>query len=93
MYIRDKGIFYHQQINQMKLSTVQKMVKFFSTKSKFEKIMNESKRYQFDCNCGKTSSIWDIGGVRYKAYGKPSTLVKCPHCTKIAMRKIYKADI
>ncbi len=74
----------------MKLSTTQKIVKFFSSDSKFEKIMNESKRYQFDCSCGKTSSIWDIGGIRYKAYGKPTTLVKCPHCAKIGMRQIYK---
>lgn len=74
----------------MKLSIAQKIVKFFSTGSKFEKIMEESKRYKFDCTCGKTSDIWEIGGVRYKAYGKPTTLVKCPHCGKIAMRKIYK---
>lgn len=77
----------------MKLSTTQKIVKFFSSNTGFEKIMEESKRYRFDCNCGKTSSIWDIGGIRYKAYGRPTTLVKCPHCGKIAMRKIYKAEL
>ena len=75
----------------MQLSTTQKIVKFFSSPSKFEKIMYESKLYRFDCDCGQTASIWDIGGIRYKAYGKPTTMVKCPHCKKIAMRKIYKA--
>jgi hypothetical protein len=76
----------------MTLSTAQKIVKFFSTTSKFEKIMEESKRYKFDCKCGNTSNIWEIGGVRYKAVGKPTTLVKCPYCGKIAMRKIYKVE-
>lgn len=77
----------------MKLSITQKIVKFFFSDSGFKKIMDESKRYRFDCSCGKTSSIWDIGGIRYKAYGKPITLVKCPHCGKIAMQKIYKAEL
>jgi hypothetical protein len=76
----------------MKISITQKIAKFFTSKSMFEKMMNESKQYQFDCACGKTSNIWEIGGIRYKAYGKPTTLVKCPHCRKIAMRKIYKAE-
>jgi hypothetical protein len=74
----------------MKLSTAQKIIKFFTSASKFEKMMADSKRYLFDCVCGKTSSVWEIGGVRYKAYGNPTSLVKCPGCGKIAMRKIYK---
>ncbi len=76
----------------MNLSTTQKILKLFSSEKMFEKMMTESKRYQFDCNCGKTSYIWEIGGIRYKAYGKPTTLVKCHGCKKIAMRKIYKKN-
>lgn len=76
----------------MKLSIAQKMVKFFSSASLFEKMMEDSKRYRFTCRCGKESSIWDIGGIRYKAVGKPTTGVKCPHCRKFGMHKIYKTE-
>jgi len=76
----------------MNLSTAQKLVKFFSSKSTFEKMMEESKLYKFDCDCGKTSSIWEIGGIRYKAIGNPTKLVKCPGCGKAAMRRIYKTE-
>ncbi len=74
----------------MKLSTVQKILKFFTSKSLFEKMMADSKQYRFTCSCGTESSIWDIGGIRYKAYGTPKTGVRCPHCGKRSMQKIYK---
>lgn len=76
----------------MKLSIAQKIVKFFSSASLFEKMKEDSKRYRFTCSCGMESSIWDIGGIRYKAVGKPTTGVKCPLCRKFAMRKIYKVE-
>ncbi|MEO6540956.1 MAG: hypothetical protein ABIN74_08210 [Ferruginibacter sp.] len=74
----------------MKLSIAQKIIRFFTSRSLFEKMMEDSMRYRFTCSCGKESSIWDIGGIRYKAAGKPSTGIKCPHCGKFAMQKIYK---
>ena len=76
----------------MKLSRVQKIIKFFTAASLFEKMMEDSKRYRFTCKCGKESSIWEIGGIRYKAAGKPATGIKCPQCGKFAMQKIYKVD-
>lgn len=76
----------------MKLSTAQKILRFFTSASLFEKMKADSERYRFDCDCGKTSSIWEIGGIRYKAYGKPTSLVRCPQCGKTAMRKIYKVE-
>ena len=77
----------------MKLSLAQKIAKFFSSASLFQKMMEDSKRYRFTCSCGKETSIWDIGGIRYKAAGKPITGVKCPLCGKFSMQKIYKVDL
>ena len=76
----------------MKLSIAQKIMQFFSSASLFEKMKEDSKRYRFTCSCGKESSIWDIGGIRSRAAGKPTSGVKGPHCGKFAMRKIYKVD-
>jgi len=61
----------------MKLSIAQKIAKFFSSASLFEKMMEDSKRYRFTCSCGKESSIWDIGGFSYKRAGKTISGVKC----------------
>ncbi|MFH2143427.1 MAG: hypothetical protein ABIJ97_13460 [Bacteroidota bacterium] len=74
----------------MELSGAQKIVKLFSSATKFEKMMEESKQWKFTCDCGKESSIWDIGGIRAGAKGKPSITVKCPYCNKISMQKIYR---
>ncbi|MBK7122576.1 MAG: hypothetical protein IPH68_07005 [Chitinophagaceae bacterium] len=76
----------------MKLSLAQKIIKLFSSGSAFEKMMADSMRYRFTCSCGKETSIWDIGGIRYKAFGNPKTSARCTHCGKIAMRTIYKVE-
>ncbi|HBS86517.1 MAG: hypothetical protein A2W91_20070 [Bacteroidetes bacterium GWF2_38_335] len=76
--------------NENTLSGSQKLVRFFSSKSKFEKIKAESKLWKFTCDCGKESSIWEIGGVRSGAKGKPSMYIKCPACGKGGMKKIEK---
>jgi hypothetical protein len=74
----------------MKLSGAQKLVKWFSSASRFEKIMNESKQWKFTCDCGQVSSVWDTGGVRSGASGNPKVAVKCPHCGKKSIQKISK---
>jgi hypothetical protein len=74
----------------MELSGAQKIVKFFSSESKFQKIMEESMNWKFTCSCGKESNIWEIGGVRAGAKGKPSVMIRCPHCGKTSMQKLYK---
>lgn len=54
----------------------------------------DSRRWGFVCDkCGERSSIWDIGGIKYKAVGESINLVKCPKCGHMGMHKItYQAD-
>jgi hypothetical protein len=74
----------------MSLSLTQRILQWFTSAALFEKMKADSQKWKFDCVCGKTSNIWEIGGVRYKAYGESLTGMKCPHCRKFAMRKIYR---
>ena len=76
----------------MELSKSQKMFQKISSEEKFRKMMEESKQWKFTCQCGEESSIWDVGGIRYKASGNPKIRLKCPHCQKTAMQKLYKAE-
>jgi hypothetical protein len=44
----------------------------------------ESRQWIGRCrHCGCETSIWDVGGLRYGAAGRPTKLLRCPHCRKI----------
>ena len=40
--------------------------------------------------CGGKTSIWDAGGIRWKAKGKPPTLtvIRCSECGKRTMHRL-----
>lgn len=52
----------------------------------------ESRKWVFTCpNCQQESDIWEIGGVRYKAYSKGKwTGIKCPKCGQFHMMAVKK---
>jgi hypothetical protein len=43
-------------------------------------------------NCGHERSIWDLGGIRYKAAGSPRLRLSCPNCGKAGWHEVHKAD-
>jgi RNase P subunit RPR2 len=75
----------------MKLSGSQRLVKWFSSSARFEKMMEESKQWKFTCkHCNEVSSVWDAGGIRYKASGNPKVMLKCIHCGKSGVNEINR---
>ncbi len=42
-------------------------------------------------NCGFERSIWEIGGIRYKATGQPRTRMRCPRCGNSGWHRIYRS--
>lgn len=77
----------------MELSGTQQMFKNMSSDEKFTRMEAESKLWRFTCkHCNKEASIWDVGGIRYKATGTPSKKLQCPSCQKTAMNTIYKVE-
>jgi hypothetical protein len=53
----------------------------------------DSRMWMMQCQkCGYERSIWEIGGIRYKAIGNPRTLKRCPNCGKINWHKIYRRE-
>ncbi len=57
-----------------------------------EAIERESREWFVICpNCGLERTIWDLGGVRYKASsrGKRSGL-RCPSCGKRGMHRVER---
>lgn len=41
-------------------------------------------------HCGAENSIWDIGGLRYKAACRPTKLVRCPKRHKVGPHTFEK---
>ena len=47
-----------------------------------ESMERDSRAWKLTCPCGHTRSIWDLGGIRWKAAGEPRKLLRCPACGK-----------
>ncbi len=53
----------------------------------------DSRRWTFRCDtCGLERSVWDIGGIRWKATGNSRTLLRCPQCGKTRVHSLYRRD-
>ncbi len=70
------------------MSRIQRFLRTILPTSWMAAMEADSRRWVFDCECGQTVSIWEIGGIRYKAAGKPWTGVVCPHCHRRGMRQL-----
>jgi len=75
----------------MGLSRSQKVIKFFVSKSKFDAMSKESKQWVFKCTeCQSKTSIWDLGGIRYKAKGIAKINLKCMNCGMSNVQLLFK---
>ena len=58
------------------------------------KIEADSRRWMIHCkHCGFEQSVWDAGGMRYKARGTVWRYGKCANCGKSSMLKVYLPNI
>lgn len=40
----------------------------------------DSRCWKLVCPCGHARSVWEVGGIRWKASGEPRKLLRCPSC-------------
>lgn len=50
----------------------------------------QSRLWMVRCPCGYAKSMWELGGIRWKAAGQPRMLKKCPACGKRTWHKVSK---
>ncbi len=51
----------------------------------------ESRNWMVTCpSCGYARSVWDMGGVRWKAAGTPRRYLTCPQCGKAGWHKVAR---
>jgi hypothetical protein len=54
-------------------------------------IERESREWRARCpKCLREVSVWDVGGVRFKAAGNPSRRIGCPHCSTTFLGQLYR---
>ena len=50
----------------------------------------ESRAWMVQCpHCGFERSVWETGGIRYKAAGTSRKYMRCPNCGKRGWNRIY----
>lgn len=73
------------------LSGTQKLIKMFVSKETFAAMEVESKEWKVQCShCGHERSIWDMGGIRWKAHGEKALYRYCVNCDQSSLLKVYK---
>jgi transposase-like protein len=56
-----------------------------------EEMRAESLRWMLQCpHCRFERSIWEIGGIRWKAKGNPRRLMVCPQCGQRSWHMLYQ---
>ncbi|HEX8845246.1 MAG TPA: hypothetical protein VF791_11410 [Pyrinomonadaceae bacterium] len=50
----------------------------------------ESRAWMMQCPCGHEISVWEAGGIRYKAKGEKKTLMRCQKCGERTWHRVYK---
>lgn len=73
------------------MSGIQRFFKAIVSKSTFQKMEAESRSWILKCpNCNYETSVWERGGIRYKAAGTPKRLMVCSNCGQKNWHLIYK---
>ena len=55
-------------------------------------VERESREWKFECGqCGHGESVWDMGGIRYKANAEKSYIGRCPACGKVGKRWLRRS--
>lgn len=74
-------------------SDVQKLLTGMFSPATAARMEADSRMWMMQCpNCGWERSLWELGGIRYKAVGNPRSLQRCPNCRQIRWLKIYRRE-
>ena len=65
----------------------------FISKANRPRAEAESREWIATCRgCGLRTSIWDLGGIRYKFHGSPNVAVRCRRCGRRGMQDTVRGQ-
>ena len=75
----------------MENSSIQKFLIAILPKKLAADMEAESRSWMLRCsNCKYEQSVWEIGGVRWKAAGNPRIFRSCLNCGKTTWQMVYR---
>ena len=66
----------------MAMSSMQRFFAAVVPQRWFAAMEADSRLWIVRCSCGCATSVWDMGGIRYKAAGQSRWFLRCPQCGK-----------
>lgn len=73
------------------MTGIQKFFKAILPKSWADDMEKDSRAWHIKCSkCGFEQSYWDMGGIRWKAYGNQRNLRRCSNCNDVNWHLSYK---
>jgi hypothetical protein len=74
------------------MTFMQKLFMKVLPKSWAEQMRADSEAWRVRCcTCGESRSIWELGGIRWKAYSSGKrTLIRCTRCGMIRVAAVEK---
>ena len=74
--------------NEKPLSGTQRFFKRWSPSHWFKAMEMESRDWHLVCECGHAQSVWERGGIRFGAAGKPVKLLWCAACHRLRTHRM-----
>ncbi len=72
------------------MTLIQKFFTAILPRSWAESMRAESLSWMVQCTCGFERSVWEMGGIRWKAKGNPRRLMRCSECGQRTWHKVYQ---
>lgn len=73
------------------MSLIQKLFVAVLPRRWAESMEAHSRSWMVRCGrCGFARSIWEIGGIRWKAVGDQRTFLKCPQCGRRSWHRVTR---
>jgi hypothetical protein len=73
------------------MSGLQSFLKAIFPKRWGENMEAESRAWMMRCgNCGHDRSVWEMGGIRWRAGGNPRRMLACPKCGRMSWHTVTR---
>ncbi len=71
------------------MSSIQKLFTVILPAQWVRSMEAESRSWMIRGACGYERSVWDVGGIRWKARGTPKRYMSCQGCGQSSWRTVY----
>lgn len=72
------------------LSLIQRIFVALLPRRWAESMEAHSRSWMVRCRCGSARSVWESGGIRWKAAGEPRWYRPCPRCGERSWHKVTR---